>query len=80
MSAAEGRTGKVLFGARPDSSLLAGQHGLQHHLDREDGREVYCSATPGPASSRTAHTLNSGIPLIGSSAGLVTRFAACSPP
>src|SRR5690606_37664053 len=31
-------------------------------------------------SRRTAHTLNSGIRLTGSSAGLVTRLAACSAP
>ena len=32
------------------------------------------------ALTRAAHTLNSGIRLIGSSAGLVSRFADCSPP
>jgi hypothetical protein len=37
-------------------------------------------ARAGAGVARTAQTLNSGIRLIGSSAGLVRRFADCSPP
>src|SRR6516225_5585036 len=44
-----------------------------------DHDDVKCFHRQFPRSSRTAQTLNSGIPLSGSSAGLVSALAAPSP-
>ena len=55
-------------GAVKVAFLTGGRRNRRNRRDRHTG------------SSRTAHTLNSGIRLTGSSAGFVTRFAAPSAP
>src|ERR1019366_8369678 len=63
----------------------AGAHAVADDRERLSGHAQAAlsgaPARPGPtARARTAQTLNSGMRLAGSSAGIVSRFAACLPP
>jgi hypothetical protein len=56
-------------------------HAVAHNDEASLSVHVGRSSPSGSwGSARTAQTLNSGILLVGSSAGLVRRFADCSPP
>ena len=65
-----------LGASRVAVAQVLGEPGARHPV-ADDEHASWCHRTP---SSRTAHALNSGIRLVGSSAGLVSRFALPEPP